>query len=191
MTFSFRAAVRRSTLDFHKVRNKISSYFACQHLASLGLSPMNEHVSGSRIAEQLMVRPEGSTMAEIIAATGGPQYNALKKLESRGYRIRKVKEGNETRYFATPPVAPSFEATVTSKGQVTIPKEVREHLGARAGGNLQFTLEPDGRVVVSPGMLSVRRLFGILGKPPRRATLKEMDEAIRRGAVERYLRSKQ
>jgi AbrB family looped-hinge helix DNA binding protein len=151
---------------------------------------MNEHLSGTKIAERLMVRPEGATMAEIIATTGGPQYNVLKKLEGRGYRVRKVKEGNETRYFVTPPGAFSFEATITSKGQVTIPKEVREHSGLRAGGKLKFTLESDGRVVVTRAMLSIRRLFGILGKPPRRATLEDMDDAVRRGAVERYLRSK-
>ena len=86
---------------------------------------MNEHLPGTKLAERLLARPNGATMAEIIAATGGPQYNVLKKLEGRGYRIRKVKEGKETRYFAEPPAAPFYEATITSKGQVTIPKELR------------------------------------------------------------------
>ena len=130
-------------------------------------------------------------MREVIAATGGPHYNLLKKLKGRGYLIRAVKEGNETRYFVTPPASPCFEATFTSKGQVTIPKEVREHLRARAGSRLRFTLASDGRVMVTPAMLSIRHLFGILGKPPQRATNEEMDEGIRRGVVERYLRSKQ
>jgi antitoxin PrlF len=152
---------------------------------------MDERVAKTKTAERLWTRPAGATMREVIEATGGPQYNELKRLAARGYAIRKVKEDNETRYFAVPPASPSFEATITSKGQITIPKEVREHLGARAGGKLQFTLEADGRVSVAPAMLSVRRLFGVLGKPPRGATIKEMDEAIRRGAVERYLRSKQ
>jgi len=152
---------------------------------------MDERIPRTKVAERLWTRPAGATMREIIAATGGPQYNELKKLEGRGYIIRKVKKGNETRYFASPPAATSYEATVTSKGQVTIPKEIRDHLGVRAGGKLRFTSDADGRVVVTPAMLSIRRLFGILGKPPRRATLEEMDEAIRRGAVQRYLRSKQ
>ena len=152
---------------------------------------MDERIPKTKVAERLWTRPAGATMREIIAATGGPQYNELKKLKSRGYVIRRVKEGNETRYFAISPAAPAYEATVTSKGQVTIPREVRERLGLRVGGRLQFTLEPDGRILVAPAMLSVRRLFGILGKPPRRATLKDMDDGIRRGAVERYLRSKQ
>ena len=54
---------------------------------------MNEHLPGTKLAEQLLTQPGGATMAEIIAAAGGPQYNVLKKLEARGYRIRKIKEG--------------------------------------------------------------------------------------------------
>jgi antitoxin PrlF len=150
---------------------------------------MNEQIPGAKLAEQLLARPDGATMDEIVAATGGPQYNVLRKLEGRGYHIRKVKEGRATRYFATPPAAHSFEATVTSKGQVTVPKEVRDHLGLPAGGKVLFELASDGRAVIKPAELSVQRLFGILGKPPRSATIEEMDEAIRQGAVERYLRS--
>jgi len=36
--------------------------------------------------------------------------------------------------------------TVTSKGQVTIPKPVRDHLGIRPGNAIEFELAPDGRV---------------------------------------------
>lgn len=151
---------------------------------------MNENVPAAKVAERLIGRPEGATMDEIIAATGGPQYNVLKRLEGRGYTIRKTKQGRTTRYFADPPAAPSYEATVTSQGQVTIPKELRERLGVHAGGKLQFIVESDDRVVVRPAELSIRRLFGILGKPPRSATLEEMDEGIRQAAVERYLRSR-
>jgi hypothetical protein len=61
---------------------------------------MNEHIPGTKLAEQLVTQPSGATMAEIIAATGGPQYNVLKRLVARGYRVSKVKEGKETRYFA-------------------------------------------------------------------------------------------
>jgi antitoxin PrlF len=83
----------------------------------------------------------------------------------------------------------SFEATVTGKGRLTIPKEIRDHLEVRAGGTLRFTLESNKRVIITAGLPSVRRLFGVLGKPPCRATLDEMDEAIRRAVVERYRRS--
>jgi AbrB family looped-hinge helix DNA binding protein len=38
--------------------------------------------------------------------------------------------------------------TMTTKGQVTIPKRLREHLGLKAGSNVEFELESDGRVVL-------------------------------------------
>ena len=149
---------------------------------------MNQNLPGTKLAERLVTQPDGATMAEIIAATGGPQYNVLKRLEARGYRVRKVKEGNETRYFAEAPAAFWYEATVTSKGQVTLPKEVRGRLRAGKGAKVRFAFEDDDRVVVTRGGSRLSDLFGILGKPPRSATLEEMDEAIRQGAVDRYLR---
>lgn len=70
-------------------------------------------------------------------------------------------------------------ATVTSKGQVTIPKRVRDALGVKAGDRLDFVIEDDGRVVVRAGTLSVRDLQGILRRPGRRpVSLAEMEAAI-------------
>jgi AbrB family looped-hinge helix DNA binding protein len=152
---------------------------------------MSKEVPATKIAEELWKRPEGATMAEVIEKTGGPRFNHLKKLaKDKGYIIRKKKEGGATRYFAIPPTTPRFDATVTRQGQVTIPKEIREHLGLRAGSKVRFKLEDGKRVVLAPANLSVTRLFGILGKPPRSATLKEMDEGIKKAVVERYLRAK-
>jgi AbrB family looped-hinge helix DNA binding protein len=150
---------------------------------------MTKDIPGTKLAEGLVTRPEGATMDEIVAATGGPQYNVLRKLKGRGYRFRAVKEGRATRYFATPPAAPSFEATLTSKGQVTVPQEVRERLRLRRGGKVRFTIEDEGRAVLAPVHTRLSDLAGILGKPPRSATLEEMDEAIRNAAVERYRRA--
>jgi AbrB family looped-hinge helix DNA binding protein len=73
---------------------------------------------------------------------------------------------------------------------VTIPKEVRERMGLRAGRRVRFTLENDSRATMEPAGHSILDFVGILPRPKRAATLKEMDEAIKRGAVERYLRSK-
>jgi antitoxin PrlF len=151
---------------------------------------MNKHIPGAQLAAQLFARPNGATMTEIIAATGGPQFNVLTRLKARGYRLRKIKEGKETRYYADPPPEPSYEATVTSKGQVTLPKEVRERLRVGEGGKVRFTVESGTRIALARAEHSIRDLFGILGKPRRSATLEEMDEAIRQHAVERYLRSK-
>jgi antitoxin PrlF len=143
---------------------------------------------GTKLAEQLMTRPDGATMDEIVAATGGPQYNVLKKLERGGYRIRKVKEGRATRYFATAPASPSYTATLTSKGQVTVPQEVREQLRLHRGQQLKFTIESD-RVLITPLYRRLSELVGILPKPKRTVTLEEMDTVIAQAAVDRYKRA--
>lgn len=139
--------------------------------------------TGTKIAEQLLLRPEGASMQEIVAATGGPQYNVLSRLAGRGWKVRRIKEGRTTRYFAEQPSAPPrVTATVTSKGQVTLPRAVRERLGVPEGGAITFALDEGTAVVITPADLSVRRLKGILGKPRHSLTLDQMDEAIRRAA---------
>jgi AbrB family looped-hinge helix DNA binding protein len=151
---------------------------------------MNENLPGTRIAERLMARPHGATMDEIVAATGGPQYNVLGRLEARGYRIRKVKEGKATRYFAEPPAVPSYQAKITGKGQVTIPQEVRERLRLRRGHRVQFIVEDGGRVLIKPVSNRLSDLAGCLPKPKRTASLEEMDDGIRRAVAERYRRAR-
>ncbi len=150
---------------------------------------MDERVSKTKMTERLLTRSGGATMRDIIAATGGPQYNELKRLSARGYSIRKVKEGNETRYFARAHDTRAFDATMTSKGQVTIPKEVRERLRLRSGHTVRFEIADDGGAVIRPVGSRLSDLVGLLGKPKRSATLEDMDEAIRQAAVNRYLRA--
>jgi len=150
---------------------------------------MDTNRPGTRIAEEMFCRPEGATMDEVRRATGGPQYNVLAGLEARGFRVRRIKEGRRTRYFATSPAVRTFEAKVTGQGQVTIPREVRECMKLRSGAKVEFTIEKDGRVVVGAKQSSILDLVGILPKPKRTVTLEEMDAAIRRGAVNRYLRA--
>ena len=150
---------------------------------------MDERISKAKVTKRLLTRPGGATMREIIAATGGPQYNELKRLAARGYTVRKMKEGNETRYFAIASAAPSFEATVTDKGQVTIPREVREQLRLRGGHRLRFVVKDENQAVITPVGKKLSELAGLLGKPRRSATFEEMDEAIGRAIVGRYLRA--
>jgi len=150
---------------------------------------MDTHRPGTRVAEEMFSRTTGATMDDVQRATGGPQYNVLKSLEARGFKVRKIKEGRRTRYYALPPQVPSFEAKVTSQGQVTVPKEIRERLKLRPGSKVKFAIEKAGRVVMSAKQSSILDLVGILPKPKRTVTLEEMDEAIRHGAVDRYLRA--
>lgn len=70
-------------------------------------------------------------------------------------------------------------ATVTSKGQVTIPQRVRKHLRVEEGDRLEFTIQDDGSVRLRSIKGSVRDLFGFLERPGRRAvTVEEMGESI-------------
>jgi AbrB family looped-hinge helix DNA binding protein len=74
-------------------------------------------------------------------------------------------------------------ATVTSKGQITIPKEVRDALGLESGHQVSFLLREDGVVEMHPETLDVMSLYGILRPSIRGVTLEDMDEAIRKGAA--------
>jgi len=83
-----------------------------------------------------------------------------------------------------------MQSTVTVKGQATLPKAVRDHLGIKAGDQVKFFIHPDGTVVILP-KIPVSKLRGILHRPGRRpVTLEEMDEAIAAGATEGYSRRK-
>jgi antitoxin PrlF len=77
-----------------------------------------------------------------------------------------------------------MESTVTSKGQITLPKAVREHLHLKPGDRVKLFVHPNGTVFLLP-KLPISALRGIV-KSPRRATLEEMDEAIVAGATARY-----
>ena len=69
-------------------------------------------------------------------------------------------------------------ATLTSKGQVTVPKKVRDFLELRAGDRLEFVLETD-RVVLRSGRGSLSALEGVLRDAVRKpVSLAEMDAAI-------------
>lgn len=72
-------------------------------------------------------------------------------------------------------------ATLTTKGQITIPREVRDHLGVDAGDRLSFTVQNDGSVVVRPLTRHVRELGGLLLRTGRRnVSVAEMDQGIAR-----------
>ena len=78
-----------------------------------------------------------------------------------------------------------MEATITSKGQVTIPKAVRDALQLRTGDRLDFVVEPNGTARVLPITGSVQRLKGMLPPPQRPLSLDEMAAAIANGAAGR------
>jgi len=76
-------------------------------------------------------------------------------------------------------------STITSKGQTTIPGEIRRHLKLKAGDRVEFIVEADGKVVMVPATVDVRELKGLLAPAPQRVSLDEMETAIRRRAARR------
>ena len=68
---------------------------------------------------------------------------------------------------------------VTSKGQTTIPIEVRNYLGLKPGDRVSYTMR-HGKVELSVRNLRAVDLAGILGPPPsgKTVSVEEMDEAI-------------
>lgn len=74
--------------------------------------------------------------------------------------------------------------TVTSKGQITLPKEVREHLHVGEGDRVEFLIEEGGEVRVRPVAGSVESLFGFLRRPGAPSlSVEEIDEEIARAVV--------
>jgi AbrB family looped-hinge helix DNA binding protein len=83
------------------------------------------------------------------------------------------------------------EATLTTKGQVTIPKRVRDHLKLETGARVDFVIEDDGKVVLRPVTRHVRELAGLLYRPGRRrVSIDEMDESIRNHLRKRFGRKR-
>lgn len=76
-------------------------------------------------------------------------------------------------------------ATMSSKGQLTIPKEIREQLNLVEGTRFYVSVR-NGEVVARPKNRRVADLAGMLGKPPSGAgaTLADLDEAIGQAVAE-------
>ncbi|TQF00170.1 MAG: AbrB/MazE/SpoVT family DNA-binding domain-containing protein [Spiribacter salinus] len=76
-----------------------------------------------------------------------------------------------------------MHTTLTGKGQVTLPKALRERLRLSPGDRIEFAIEEDGRVRLWVKQGSIKRLKGLLPKPEKPVSLAEMDEAIQKGSA--------
>jgi AbrB family looped-hinge helix DNA binding protein len=72
-------------------------------------------------------------------------------------------------------------STITSKGQTTIPKDIRDRLHVQPGDRIEFIIL-DGTVVVRAANRKISDLRGFLPKPKKAVTLEQMDAAIRKRA---------
>ncbi len=69
-------------------------------------------------------------------------------------------------------------ASLTSKGQITIPIEVREELGLKTGDRIEFVKGEDGRFFLQPKKGSIMNLRGMLKWTGKPVSVEEMNEAI-------------
>lgn len=75
-------------------------------------------------------------------------------------------------------------ATLTSKGQLTLPAAIREELGLEAGDRIDFIRnESTGHYELLPASDTVRSLCGILPRPRNRVSIEDMNDAIARAAA--------
>jgi antitoxin PrlF len=83
-------------------------------------------------------------------------------------------------------------ATMTSKGQITIPKEIRDRVNAHDGTQFDVRIDEAGNVVLAPKKLSVRELLAKYSTPSKyHATIEEMNEAVLDQAAEEHERIRQ
>lgn len=75
-------------------------------------------------------------------------------------------------------------AKVTTKGQITIPLEVRRKLGLDAGDRIQFVERETGGFEIIPATGSVAAIKGIVPPVGHTVTLEEMDQAVARASAE-------
>jgi antitoxin PrlF len=82
-----------------------------------------------------------------------------------------------------------YTGKITSKGQTTVPKEVRDFLGLEEGTQMEWIVD-DGKVSVKPRKLRAADLVGILGPSPvGPVSIEEMHEAVVEAAVARFERA--
>jgi AbrB family looped-hinge helix DNA binding protein len=76
---------------------------------------------------------------------------------------------------------------ITSKGQITIPKEIRKFIRAEPSDRIIFTPLEEGKVLMTTQQTSVSSLFGMLNhrKKEKPVSLEEIEMAIRKRRLER------
>lgn len=74
-------------------------------------------------------------------------------------------------------------ATITSKGQITLPQQVRNDMGLTAGDRVDFIRMEDGHYAVVPASHSIKSLKGIIPRSDRPVSLEDMQAAIEAGAI--------
>ena len=73
-------------------------------------------------------------------------------------------------------------ATITSKGQITIPKDIRTQLDLHAGDRISFVQDDDGTINLVPIKKSLSAIKGLIAKPNKPVSIEDMNKAIKHKA---------
>ncbi len=72
------------------------------------------------------------------------------------------------------------QTTITSKGQITIPKDVRNVLHLKSGSKVDFFITDNGEAIMRPLSKTTEEVFGILSSPKRKkVSVKEMERRLK------------
>ena len=83
-----------------------------------------------------------------------------------------------------------MDTKMTSKGQITVPKAVRERLNVGPGDVLVFREQADGAIVVEAAATDLMALAGSITPQARGVTLDDMRDAVEAGVTARYKRTR-
>ena len=71
-----------------------------------------------------------------------------------------------------------YTAKITSKGQITMPQKIREHLKVEKGDRIEFLIGADGKVTILPVTSDARMLKGMVPKPQEPVSVEDMKRTI-------------
>jgi antitoxin PrlF len=77
-------------------------------------------------------------------------------------------------------------STITSKGQTTIPADIRAFLKVGAGDKIQFVRQPDGKVFLVPLTYDIEDLYGILPKLKKTLSVEDMDKIVQKRLAKKF-----
>ena len=83
----------------------------------------------------------------------------------------------------------SASTAITTKGQITLPKAIRDKLGVKPGDRVTFREQADGKIVVEAATVDLLSLCGVIKPKVRGVTVEDMNEAIGQAVVDRFRRS--
>jgi AbrB family looped-hinge helix DNA binding protein len=91
--------------------------------------------------------------------------------------VQKKSAKTET-FLSSTPGSRSHTAKITAKGQITVPKPIREYLKLAKGDRIEFLIGVNGKVTIMPATADVRKLKGMVAKPDKPVTVDDMKRAI-------------